>query len=1182
MGERKDLTRWNRAGLTRFRYVDGNAVEYLEILRSQLFRQFKNPQTQQCDWLNPSEETPANEKEIYSETLIQRQQRLSLKQKRILETYHQDRRDWVWEISRTFARACHILTEHTNAYANEGYLRTATQWDHVRRLVEMLDYHPAPPASASTQLVFEAKENKTGVVSKGFQVKYAPDTGGPKISFETLEDLTIDPALNYLRPEGWDKSDQLNFPNGDATPSDSETHYSTITAEAAIKMHGVGEIYAEKLNALKNGDTFFIKDFLLLDTENSGLDIDLTWLREWKAKARILNEFTVDEDWSTVIEWFLPVIITTSSDILAERSGNSLEIVETLKYEIAKIEVCLDHPVFSQTRLMDLLIPIDTDTKPIVTQWKAVKKPKIVSGEIAMVYREYRDNNTGQLIDEAEAVTIDSIDKRTDFISLIPSAVQKNWYGWKISEAVLKVSPRLRKDCNLNGINVIRTIEAHGFSSESYVSWKSNQQWQFAEIKNTSEKELFLGDVSSLPEKGTVLYQAFTLDSQIMASTLEAIGLVGGGIPDVEDVVFEEPSEPIFKMLVPVPNDPSAPPFLPPGSLSFGSFLFPTPMLPMDLVKAAVDLMLNLGVMIIPSTGEIVFKSLPDVGALPTVDSLWDMLDGKAEWRDDLNTEVLRKAALADMLETPTEEPIPLFQKILDNLKEYGPVIAVPNNPIEQAVVTSIQPKYIFNGNPGKLENGDWIVAEFSSLIKALRIKAINEIIEGDKSEAFSLLFENISGNEGDLIRIYGDFRGNLIAEGAEINNTPIEPPEKITLETIPDSLKIGHDILLVAPGKTPVPAKIMKIDNNTITTKPAAIGFSKGNLVIYGNVANAGHGTTKPEKILGSGNAAKSHQEFVVEVDNISFTQDATKNAGVAAAIDVIVAGRVWEQVSTLKDSVSDDHHYAIRMTEDGFVKIIFGDGEYGRRLPTGKNNIRVRYRVGSGLTGNVPAGSLEKPVNPHRFVESVKQFQTAAGGGEMEDISSLKENAPSTLLALERAVSLSDFSHLATAQSSIWQAQAYKQILHGGRTESVRVVVVPAGGIQTAEINRTIQLFLQKHALPGVRVSVDDYIDNLFDISITLKIKTDEFVSTEVEESVKKSVTEHFTLKNRKLGKNLYLSEVYKIVEAIQGVENAICVLNEDDGLQVVEAGNKSTVIYFDVNAGSSLTVTSEEYNP
>jgi len=40
MSTGNDLTRWNRAGLRRFRYVDGNAVTFLEFLRAELAKRF--------------------------------------------------------------------------------------------------------------------------------------------------------------------------------------------------------------------------------------------------------------------------------------------------------------------------------------------------------------------------------------------------------------------------------------------------------------------------------------------------------------------------------------------------------------------------------------------------------------------------------------------------------------------------------------------------------------------------------------------------------------------------------------------------------------------------------------------------------------------------------------------------------------------------------------------------------------------------------------------------------------------------------------------------------------------------------------------------------------------------------------------------------------------------------------
>jgi hypothetical protein len=137
----RDLTRWNRAGLSRFRYVDGNAVTFLEELRQALIDRFSDPDAKRLQWrdLVPKREGDSDNgwKRLEDERnrLQQEFPRESLN--RLLAQYHDDRRDWAWEIGRVLARSSHVLTEYIDAYANEGFLGTATQWDNVRRLVEM-------------------------------------------------------------------------------------------------------------------------------------------------------------------------------------------------------------------------------------------------------------------------------------------------------------------------------------------------------------------------------------------------------------------------------------------------------------------------------------------------------------------------------------------------------------------------------------------------------------------------------------------------------------------------------------------------------------------------------------------------------------------------------------------------------------------------------------------------------------------------------------------------------------------------------------------------------------------------------------------------------------------------------------------------------------------------------------
>jgi hypothetical protein len=1182
MTKRDDLTRWNRAGLSRFRYVDGNAAEYLEILRQQLAKRFVDPDAQEeRRWLQPAEIIPAGELPEENETLPMRQQRLSRRQKRIVAMYHQKRRDWAWEISRSFARSCHILTEHVNAYANEYYLGTATQWEHVRRLVSMLGYHPAPPASALTTLVFIAKDKDPGVLPKGFQVKYTPPKGGPKVIFETLEDLFLDPAVNEMRPKGWNRSEKpaVPSPKDQAESSGKEGPVSKIALKPVKHLQGVGTKWAQALTAKGYAQ---IKDFLHLDPEEaSEIGIYETRLREFKAKALAISTFALESGWSDIVNWKLPDIASALPATLADKTGNREENVKDLQLRIELIGSYLDHGVYKEAQLTDLLTPAGDEDKAasdesgtLPSPWVAGKKPQVVASQVAMVIHGTKE--------WAEAATVASVDKTSRGINLQPSPLQKSWPTWSRADAILQVAPRWKKKCWLNGTNVIRTEAPHGLSAGAYICWKASEKWRFAKVIEADKRNLRLELKGDVPEKGDELSEARPLEGPNLPPDTEEIGLLDEELPAdaVEDIkaanliIPDRPPLPPFPAIVSISTEDNIVFSL--GKLpEVGSFILPTPLLPIDIVKAAVKLLLEIGAMVIPSTGEPVFKY---VEPMDLAVSLFDLVEqsDSVKWENTDRESVLQEIIAAIKL-PEGEEPV-FFKMVKQVFADKGPFLVVPKDPPVKAIAMESDPLFMFDGTPDKVIPGDRVVARFTAGLKAVTVSRVEA---SSTSEHFSLHLENVIGNEGELQKVYGDFRGILPAVGAELNETEVTA-KKIELEEVPESLKVGRTLLMACSGKASVAAKIVRIEGNVITTDAKDFTCNKGNLLIHGNVALAGHGESRPVKILGSGNAAKTNQEFILEVDNISFTPDASMGGGVAAAIEVFVDGRIWKQVTALQDSGPGDHHYVIRMTEEGYVKILFGDGRHGRRLPTGNNNIRVRYRVGSGGSGNVVAHGLEKAVKPHPLVADILHLQQAAGGGDMEDVASLRENAPATVLALERAVSLSDYAHLARSQSSIWQARAHHQVLAGGRKEGVKVVIVPAEGAFSPEIKKSTTVFLQKHALPGVQVTVVNFVPVPFDLHVTLRINFEAFSADDVEKAVTAALLEYFALAKRKLGGHLYLSEVYGVVEKIKGIENSLAVLNDDSSLQIIRAGCESTVIFLAPEKGSTLSLTSEEYEP
>jgi hypothetical protein len=221
-GYRADLTRWNRSGLKRFQYVDGNAPVWLEELRLGMLALYLRG-------IAPEEREPEKWRELFAKPVSEwglpgpmqryadavawtellpavpaKPENAGARNRRLLDQYARAPGEYGWEIMRAFARAAHVLLGHADAYANEGYLRTVTQWDNLRKLAEMVNYQPAPPASATATVALEITPG-TGVIeiARGLAMKYARPEGGAPLIFETLKPVEAHPALNAARAAGW-------------------------------------------------------------------------------------------------------------------------------------------------------------------------------------------------------------------------------------------------------------------------------------------------------------------------------------------------------------------------------------------------------------------------------------------------------------------------------------------------------------------------------------------------------------------------------------------------------------------------------------------------------------------------------------------------------------------------------------------------------------------------------------------------------------------------------------------------------------------------------------------------------------------------------------------------------------------------------------------------------------------
>jgi uncharacterized phage protein gp47/JayE len=497
------------------------------------------------------------------------------------------------------------------------------------------------------------------------------------------------------------------------------------------------------------------------------------------------------------------------------------------------------------------------------------------------------------------------------------------------------------------------------------------------------------------------------------------------------------------------------------------------------------------------------------------------------------------------------------------------------------------------SGKAESLSTGDLLVIEdHAGAFSAARLESLD-------AGADSVLLELAPSPSGAAL-IHGNFKHQLHPGGFDRNTDPIQAGDNtISLQMLPEVLKPGRKVI-VSDGERAQQALVTLVDreHGKIRLHPPAQGFAAWNTLIYGNAIATGHGETAKEKVLGSGDASLSHQAFELKVDDLSHVADPAFTQGVRADIEVRVDGRRWQQVDSLDSSGPEEHHYALIQLQSGNVTLCFGDGRRGRRLPTGNNNVRARYRRGAGLAGNIGPGTLVKTVSTHPWIDDFLQPIAASGGNDREDTATLRDNAPASTLALGRAVSLVDFQHLATSQAGVWQARAFRPPADARRGDIVRVVVLPAGGGELGSLQQDLQTFLQARAEPQVQVDIAPWQPLIFSVDISLAVDSRAFQPELVIDAVRDALLETFSPSRRKLGDPLFRSQIMATIESVEGVSNCSLVISPlvvdgegnaataartvraaDDSIRRISA-RPEQLLYLD-QALSQITVSSHEWS-
>jgi hypothetical protein len=148
---------------------------------------------------------------------------------------------------------------------------------------------------------------------------------------------------------------------------------------------------------------------------------------------------------------------------------------------------------------------------------------------------------------------------------------------------------------------------------------------------------------------------------------------------------------------------------------------------------------------------------------------------------------------------------------------------------------------------------------------------------------------------------------------------------------------------------------------------------------------------------------------------------------------LEVYIDGVLWENQNILTAVIETSEVYSIEITEDNYVKIIFGDGVVGK-IPDMESTILVVYKETDGSAGNnlsvftlneVLLDSVSDTYDHSKVI--LTTTQQALGGVEEETIESIKLNAPKFYEAANRMVTKGDYEailaqHALVEHINVW----------------------------------------------------------------------------------------------------------------------------------------------------------------
>ena len=385
--------------------------------------------------------------------------------------------------------------------------------------------------------------------------------------------------------------------------------------------------------------------------------------------------------------------------------------------------------------------------------------------------------------------------------------------------------------------------------------------------------------------------------------------------------------------------------------------------------------------------------------------------------------------------------------------------------------------------------------------------------------------------------------RDNVLKIARLLGYTPTESTAaKVTL-----TFQNSTGSTITVPKRTQVSTTIVNsgsttqiiFETDSAVTVPAKVGTTNGSITVtatQGETLGYDAITRPTDGELGVSNGA-ANQFYPIPDSPV-----------IGGSIEIDVSGVKYSYVPFLIDYQDYDPVFTTYTDAEGTTYVQFGDGISGR-IPANQATIKATYRIGGGKLGNVAANTI-KFVKTNATLglsvnnQDVGQTSGAAtGGADPETTDSIRINAPKSVRALNRAVSLSDYSNIAIQVPGVAKANSIADVY-----SSVTIYIAPFGdsGLQSdgqtaSDIFNNLAVnigkFFEDKTPPGTSITLQPpaYVD--------VRLKLDcvvlpQFRADQVTASIREAITELFDFDNVSFNDRITTADVLSVIREVDGV--------------------------------------------